>query len=138
MKNTVKPWLEDGTIDIFIGYKMMEGHPLPHCFTRNNMEEIDELVTGPLRYPLEKIATDIVDRLAEDELVDLTLDEKDLAEQIASLLLSDLLKENLIRQEALDWLVRHQPQLEPGTTTWSIKLEKKREEIAISNAYVLP
>ena len=68
MKNKVKLWLEDGTIDIFIGYKMMEGHPLPHCFTRNNMEEIDELVTGPLRYPLEKIATDIAAELPDAKI----------------------------------------------------------------------
>jgi len=59
MKNKVKLWLEDGTIDIFIGYKIVKGHPLPHCFTQSNLDEIDELVVGPLRYPLEGIATDI-------------------------------------------------------------------------------
>jgi formate dehydrogenase (coenzyme F420) beta subunit len=59
MKSKVKRWLEDGTIDIFIGYKMVKGHPLPHCFTPDHMEEIDGLIVGPMRYPLEGIATDI-------------------------------------------------------------------------------
>ena len=59
MKSKVKLWLEDGTIDIFIGYKIVKGHPLPHCFTLSNLDEINELVVGPLRYPLEGIATDI-------------------------------------------------------------------------------
>lgn len=59
MKSKVKLWLEDGTIDIFIGYKIVKGHPLPHCFTLSNLDEIDELIVGPLRYPLEGIATDI-------------------------------------------------------------------------------
>ena len=57
MKSKVKLWLEDGTIDIFIGYKIVKGHPLPHCFTLSNLDEINDLVVGPLRYPLEGIAT---------------------------------------------------------------------------------
>ncbi|MBI9086499.1 MAG: 4Fe-4S binding protein [Desulfobacterales bacterium] len=59
MKTKVKLWLEDGTIDIFIGYKIVDGHPLPHCFTQSHVEEVDELTIGPFRYPLEAIATDI-------------------------------------------------------------------------------
>jgi formate dehydrogenase (coenzyme F420) beta subunit len=56
MKATVKSWLESGTIDIFLGYKMIDGHPLPHGFVRQRLEELDELTDGPHRYPLEKFA----------------------------------------------------------------------------------
>ena len=57
MKDEVRAWLEEGRIDIFLGYKMVEGHPLPHFFRKDNLKEVDELITGPARYPLEKIAT---------------------------------------------------------------------------------
>ena len=87
---------------------------------------------------IEKIASDIVDRLAEDELVDLTVEEEELAGLIGELLLEDLERESLIRREAIDWLKRNRPRLDPGTDAWSIELEKKLEDIAISKAYVLP
>ena len=35
----------------------MEGHPLPHAFGKDNLEELDALIDGVARYPLEKIAT---------------------------------------------------------------------------------
>ncbi len=57
MIKTVKEWLENGTIDLFIGYKMSNGHPLPHCFTMEDLEEVDQLIASGTRYSLEKIAT---------------------------------------------------------------------------------
>jgi len=57
--NTVKSWLEDKTIDVFLGYRKMGNHPLPYCFTLDRLDELDELVISPNRYPLEKIATQI-------------------------------------------------------------------------------
>ncbi len=87
---------------------------------------------------IEKIANDIVDRLAEEELVDLTVEEEELAGLIGDLLLEDLERENIIRREAIEWLTLNRPRLEPGTDAWSIELEKKLEDIAISKAYVLP
>ncbi len=59
MNDQIKQWLSDGTIDIFLGYKMTAGHPLPYCFTANALEEMDHLMVGLARYPLEKIATSI-------------------------------------------------------------------------------
>jgi ferredoxin len=59
MKAKVKRWLEDGTIDLFLGYRQIDGHPLPHCYTRERIEELDDLIVGPARYSLEKIATHI-------------------------------------------------------------------------------
>ena len=57
MIDKVKAWLEDGTVDLFLGYKEVDHHPLPYCFTRERLEEVDDLVVSPVRYPLEKIAT---------------------------------------------------------------------------------
>jgi len=59
MQQQVKSWLEQGTVDIFLGYKMVQGHPLPCCFTKENLDEVDELIAGRARYSLEKIATKI-------------------------------------------------------------------------------
>jgi hypothetical protein len=87
---------------------------------------------------IERIATSIVDRLAEEELVDLTMDEEELAQRIARLIAGDLELEDAIREEASAWLTRNRPHLEPGTSDWVIELERKREEIAIAKAYVLP
>jgi ferredoxin len=59
MIETVKQWLEEGIVDLFLGYKMVMGHPLPHCFVKEKIEEVDDLITGSSRYALEKIATHI-------------------------------------------------------------------------------
>ncbi len=59
MQEQVREWLEQDRVDIFLGYKMVQGHPLPHCFTKENMDEIDELIVGKARYSLEKMATKI-------------------------------------------------------------------------------
>jgi len=57
MNSKVKAWLEDGTIDIFLGYKEIDHHPLPYCFTKERLDEVEDLVLSPVRYSLEKIAT---------------------------------------------------------------------------------
>jgi formate dehydrogenase subunit beta len=60
MKTTVKRWLEEGRIDIFLGYKLTEGHPLPHGFVKERPEELEALVDSPYRYPLEKFALHLI------------------------------------------------------------------------------
>ena len=59
MSDEVRKWLEEGEVDIFIGYKPVDGHPLPHVFARDPLEELKELIVGPA-YPLAKIATKIL------------------------------------------------------------------------------
>ena len=59
MNAKIKHWLEEGTIDIFLGYKMVDGHPLPHCFTKERIDELNDLVISQARYSLEKIATHV-------------------------------------------------------------------------------
>jgi ferredoxin len=56
----VKQWLEDGIVDIFLGYKQVMGHPLPHCFVKEKIEDVEDLIIGDSRYALEKIATHII------------------------------------------------------------------------------
>ena len=62
MKEEVKQWLQEGRVDIFLGYRMMEGHPLPHAFVKDRLQEVDELISGDARYPLEKLAAKIADK----------------------------------------------------------------------------
>jgi len=59
MKEQIKTWLEEGIIDVFLGYKTVEGHPIPYCFTKDNVDELEELVESQSRYPLEKVASHI-------------------------------------------------------------------------------
>ena len=61
MKEKVKEWLQKGKIDVFLGYKMVRGHPLPFCFNRENLGDLDDLITGGARYPLEKVAARMVE-----------------------------------------------------------------------------
>ena len=56
LRNQVKEWLDQGVVDLFLAYRMLDGHPLPHAFTKDKIEEVEELVTGPARYPLENLA----------------------------------------------------------------------------------
>jgi ferredoxin len=62
MQATVKKWLKDGTVDVFLGYKSFYGHPLPYCFVKEKPDEVDDLVDGAARYSLEKIATHLAER----------------------------------------------------------------------------
>lgn len=55
-KARVKEWLEKGEIDVFLGYRMFQGHPLPYCFHPGRAHEIQGLTEGTARYPLVKIA----------------------------------------------------------------------------------
>jgi formate dehydrogenase subunit beta len=60
IQTTVKRWLEEGTVDIFLGYQTTHGHPLPHAFVREHLEEIETLMDSPYRYPLEKFAGHLI------------------------------------------------------------------------------
>lgn len=59
LRDQVTAWLKEGKVDIFLGYKMVQGHPLPHCFTKENPNEASELIVGNARYSLEKMAANI-------------------------------------------------------------------------------
>lgn len=74
MQEQVREWLEQGKVDIFLGYKEIQGHPLPHCFTKDNLDEISELIVGKARYSLEKMATKIAAEHKEIKIGLLTRD----------------------------------------------------------------
>lgn len=62
MNNAAKRWLEKGRIDVLLAYREVEGHPVPHVFQAERLEELEQLVVSPERYPLEKLAADLAAR----------------------------------------------------------------------------
>lgn len=87
---------------------------------------------------IESISRAISDRLAEDELVDLTIDEDDLAELVSGVITRELQLEDDIQREAVEWLEINRKHLDTGSNAWQIELEKQRELIAIRRGYKLP
>ncbi|MBW1785878.1 MAG: 4Fe-4S binding protein [Deltaproteobacteria bacterium] len=57
MINQIKDWLRNDEVDVFLGYKMVDGHPLPHVYGKERIDDVDAFIVGTARYPLEKIAT---------------------------------------------------------------------------------
>ena len=87
---------------------------------------------------IEAIALAITDRLAEEELVDLTIDEEDLASLIGEVMIEDFKREDDVQREAVEWLEVNRKHLDAGSSAWRIELERKREQIAIQRGYRLP
>jgi hypothetical protein len=87
---------------------------------------------------IEAIAVAITDRLAEGELVDLTIDEEDLAHLIGNVIARDLKLEDEIQREAVEWLEVNRKHLDAGSSAWHIELDRQREQIAIRRGYTLP
>jgi len=56
MMNHIRHLLVSGKIDLFLAYKSIAGHPLPHAFTKDDLNELEDIHFGSARYPLEKIA----------------------------------------------------------------------------------
>jgi ferredoxin len=59
MLEHIRNLLTSGKIDLFLAYKSTAGHPLPHAFTADNLDELGQLIPGNARYPLEKIAAEL-------------------------------------------------------------------------------
>jgi formate dehydrogenase (coenzyme F420) beta subunit len=59
VRKRVREWLEQDVVGLFLGYRMLCGHPLPHAFSKQKIEEVQGLVTGPVRYPLVRVARQI-------------------------------------------------------------------------------
>lgn len=87
---------------------------------------------------IDDITAAIVDRLLDEELVELRGDERKLAARLTRVLLADLAREGEIQLEAVEWLRRHKHHLLEGTSQWEIALEQKRHDLAVSRGYVLP
>jgi hypothetical protein len=77
----------------------------------------------------------ITDRLLDDELVDLEIDERDFRFMIEGLIAQDLKIEDEIDEEATAFLQRTKPHLEEGSTEWQVELERKKEDLAAARGY---
>ncbi|MDD9301276.1 MAG: 4Fe-4S binding protein [Desulfobacter sp.] len=51
-----RQWLVQERVDIFLGYRELCGHKIPHGYTRDNLDELEGLCVSRNRYPLEKVA----------------------------------------------------------------------------------
>ena len=87
---------------------------------------------------IEVISRAIFDRIAEEELIDLTLDEEDLANLVAQVLVKDLRREDEIQREAVQWVEINKKHLDAGSSIWQVEVARRRESIAIQHGYVLP
>lgn len=58
----VEQLITQNKVDIFLGYKELDGHLIPHSFTRDNLDELSQLQIGENRYSLEKIATHLTQK----------------------------------------------------------------------------
>lgn len=87
---------------------------------------------------VDAIALAITDKVAEEELIDLEMDEENLADLISEVILKDLRKEEEVHREAVEFVKKTKPGLEPGSSGWSIELDRAREQFAVKRGYVLP
>ena len=55
--NEVQHLLLENRVDIFLGYRELDGHTIHHGYTRDNLDELGGLCISQNRYPLEKAAT---------------------------------------------------------------------------------
>ena len=78
----------------------------------------------------------VSERLLDEELVDLEIEERDFRFMVENLILRDLKVEDEIDEEATTFLLKNKPQLEEGSTEWDIELERKKEEFSIARGFV--
>jgi ferredoxin len=65
MQERVRKLLEEKKIDGFMGLKMEHGHSAPFLFTRENFADLEGLVVGDVRYPLNKTLLRLADQYRE-------------------------------------------------------------------------
>ena len=87
---------------------------------------------------IEKIAEDLADLLTErEDLVRVSVGAARLETDLTRFLVADLRIEDEIQQEALARMETYSRKMTPGSTEWTILLEKHRDEIAARRGYVL-
>jgi formate dehydrogenase subunit beta len=67
LRAKVRNLLKEGKVAGYLGYKMKDGHPLPHFFTPERLEEVEEAIVAPddARYPLDKLLQQLASRYPE-------------------------------------------------------------------------
>lgn len=68
LRDKVRKLLADGKAAGYLGFKMVEGHPLPYFFTKERLTEVDEAIVPPsdARYPLDKLLLAVAARYPKD------------------------------------------------------------------------
>ena len=82
------------------------------------------------------LARSICNRLLDEELIDLEIDEDRMLFLIQDLILRDLKIEDEIDEEATTFLLKNKPNLEEGSTEWEVEMGRKKEEFSIARGYV--
>jgi len=68
MAEKVKELLNEGRITGFVGLRKQHNQPAPHLFTKENMADLENLVVGDVRYPLNKVLLKLAHRFPKDRL----------------------------------------------------------------------
>jgi hypothetical protein len=84
-----------------------------------------------------KIARQMADALLDEEHVDLEIDEDRFRFLIENKLLEQLKLEDVIDEEAAQWIHQHKPRLVDGTPEFEIELDKIKKTLADTKGYVL-
>ena len=82
------------------------------------------------------LARSISERMLDEELIDLEIDEDRFQFLIQNLILRDLKTEDEIDEEATAFLLKNKPNLEEGSTEWEVEMDRKKEEFSIARGYV--
>ena len=68
MLEKVKQSFDEGKMTGFIGLKEQHGQPEPYLFTKENKEDLESLIVGDMRYPLNKVLLKVSRRYPEEKL----------------------------------------------------------------------
>ena len=82
------------------------------------------------------LARRITNNLLDEELIDLEIDEDGFKSLVENLILRDMKIEGEIDEEATAFLLKTKPNLEEGSTPWTIELERIKEDLSVARGYV--
>ena len=86
---------------------------------------------------VEILAARIVNRLLDEELVDITLSERAFEDVIETWITHDLEIEDQINEEAAARVDSYQRKIVHGSSEWEILIDKAKDELARSRGYVI-
>src|SRR4030042_6001253 len=68
LREKVRKLLAEGKVAGYLGYLLKDGHPLPHFFAKERLEEVDQAIVAPdnARYPLDKLLQQVAARYPEE------------------------------------------------------------------------
>jgi formate dehydrogenase subunit beta len=68
LREKVRNLLKEGKVAGYVGYILKDSHPLPHFFTAEHLEEVDQAIVAPdeARYPLDKLLQQVASRYPDE------------------------------------------------------------------------